>query len=427
MKVDRGAAIAYGVLGLPLAFAALPIYVHVPKLYADGLGLSLAVVGGVLLAVRILDAALDPLIGWASDRFVARRAWILVALPLLGFGLVGLLAPPVGAGAGWLALLVVVVSFGYSLAAINYHAWGAELGDSSDERTRLVASREGFALVGVVLAAALPSVLARDEVVGLAIVGGAFPFLLALGAGCTLGFTPGGGRMPDSRASVWAALRAALAHRPFARLLGVFTANGIAAAIPSATVLFFIADVLRAEAQAGLFLVLYFAAGAASMPLWVVLARRLGKLHAWLVGMLLAATVFVWASTLGAGDVRAFALICVLSGIALGADLVLPPAMLADLLARDAAPGAPRAGAWFGCWNFVAKANLALAAGIALPLLDVLGYAPGSHEAAGLGALAAVYALLPVLLKGVAAILLWRCRAAFDCEGERECASCWSR
>ncbi len=44
--------LAYGALGLPLAFAALPIYVHAPKLYGDDLGLSLALVGGVLLASR---------------------------------------------------------------------------------------------------------------------------------------------------------------------------------------------------------------------------------------------------------------------------------------------------------------------------------------------------------------------------------------
>ncbi|MDD2669939.1 MFS transporter, partial [Zoogloea sp.] len=58
----------YGVLGLPLAFAALPIYVHVPALYANELGLSLSLVGAILLATRIADAIADPLIGWASDR-----------------------------------------------------------------------------------------------------------------------------------------------------------------------------------------------------------------------------------------------------------------------------------------------------------------------------------------------------------------------
>ena len=35
--------LAYGFLGLPLAFAALPIYVHVPRYYAESAGLPLEV------------------------------------------------------------------------------------------------------------------------------------------------------------------------------------------------------------------------------------------------------------------------------------------------------------------------------------------------------------------------------------------------
>ena len=94
--------VSYGALGLPLAFAALPIYVHVPRLYAEGLGLSLALVGAVLLAARVVDAVTDPLIGWANDRLPRRRLWIALALPVLGVGMVGLMAPPAGAGALWL-------------------------------------------------------------------------------------------------------------------------------------------------------------------------------------------------------------------------------------------------------------------------------------------------------------------------------------
>lgn len=99
-------SLRYGLLGLPLAFAALPIYVHVPKLYADQAGLSLALVGAILLLTRVVDALSDPLIGWASDRFSSRRRLITVALPLLGVGVGGLLAPPAGAGGLWLAGLL---------------------------------------------------------------------------------------------------------------------------------------------------------------------------------------------------------------------------------------------------------------------------------------------------------------------------------
>jgi len=72
------------------------------------------------------------------------------------------------------------------------------------------------------------------------------------------------------------------------------------------------------------------------------------------------------------------------------------------------------AGASFGWWSFVTKANLALAAGLALPLLALLGYTPGAHEAAAVGALAAVYGFVPVALKLVAIALLWRWRHVLD-------------
>ncbi|MCK9985481.1 MAG: glycoside/pentoside/hexuronide:cation symporter, GPH family [Azoarcus sp.] len=420
MKVERGPALAYGVLGLPLAFAALPIYVHAPKLYADGLGLPLAAIGAVLLGVRIVDAVTDPLIGWASDRFVARRAWIVAALPLLAAGFIALLGPPAGAGLLWLAASLLLVTLGYSLATINYAAWGAELADTPDGRTRVVASREGFALAGVVLAAGLPSVLGDDSATGLVLLGWIFPLILLLGAGLTLRFAPAVAKVEGSAVSLRSAMRDALACHPFARLLVVFAANGIAAAIPAATVLFFVSDVLQAESASGLFLALYFVAGAASMPLWVRCASVFGKLGAWLLAMLLAMVVFAWAATLGAGDLRSFALICVLSGAALGADLALPAAMLADLLARERSAG-PRAGAWFGWWNLVSKANLAIAAGLALPLLDRLGYAPGTRDPDALAVLAGVYALLPVALKALAAALLWHYRRDLM-EEERRCA-----
>ncbi|PKO52488.1 MAG: MFS transporter, partial [Betaproteobacteria bacterium HGW-Betaproteobacteria-21] len=411
--LGRAGILAYGALGLPLAFAALPIYVHVPRLYAETLGLSLATVGLVLLLVRIFDAVTDPLIGWVSDRLAGRRALVAVALPVLGVGMVGLLSPPQGAGALWLAVLVSLVSLAYSMATIAYNAWGAEVAPNSELRTRVVASREAFALFGVILAAALPGLLAGDggDAQGLARMAWVFVPLLLLFAGWTLFAAPAAPARPHARQALLRGLGAALACRPFARLLTIFAANGIAAAIPSATVLFFVADVLQAPQLAGLFLVLYFLSAAASLPLWAAVSRRIGKLRAWLLGMVLAIAVFVWAALLGAGETGAYAAICILSGVALGADLALPPSLLADLLADEATrgnSGEARAGAWFGWWNFVTKANLALAAGLALPLLGWLGYAPGARSAEALSALAIVYALVPVLLKLGAITLLWR-------------------
>ncbi len=207
-----------------------------------------------------------------------------------------------------------------------------------------------------------------------------------------------------------ARLRAPLADPLFRRLLLVFLANGIASAIPATLVLFFIADVLQAENRQGLFLALYFVAGAVGMPLWVRLSAAWGKARAWSVGMIAAILAFVWAFALGPGDTAAFAAICIVSGLALGADLALPPSLLADVIDRDGR--ARPTGAYFGLWTLATKLNLALAAGIALPLLGALGYVPGASEGAALPALSFVYAIVPCALKLGALVALRRFEAA---------------
>ena len=64
-------------------------------------------------------------------------------------------------------------------------------------------------------------------------------------------------------------------------------------------------------------------------------------------------------------------------------------------------------GAYFGWWNFATKLNLALAAGVSLPALQALGYAPGSRSEQALDALSLAYGVLPCLLKLAAAALLY--------------------
>ena len=123
--------------------------------------------------------------------------------------------------------------------------------------------------------------------------------------------------------------------------------------------------------------------------------------------MLLAMLAFAGTSALSAGDLVGFALVCLATGVGLGADLALPAAIAADLGERHG-----RSGAYFGVWNFITKLNLALAAGLALPLLDLLGYRPG--DAGGHAALVFAYALLPLGFKLLAATLLWRWRDTLE-------------
>ena len=415
--LKRGALFAYASLGLPLSMAALPIYVHVPKFYADTLGMPIALIGFILLAVRIVDAVQDPLLGYWSDRGFAklggRQFFIAAATPLLALGMVALFHPEWRgslAPGTWLAAALVLVYLGYSVASISYQALGAEISTDYVERTRITAAREGLSLVGVVLAAAAPDLLARasEERAGLASFSLLFVPLLALCVWLTLRYAPRTPRAaPPGGGGVFAGLVAPLANPRFRALLVVFVLNGIAAAIPATLVLFYVDDVLRRPDLQGAFLALYFVCGAIGMPVWVRLAALIGKRRAWLVGMVVSVIGFFWAFALGPGDAAAFAGVCALSGLALGADLALPPSILADVIDYDRRGTGTRAqGAYFGLWNLVTKLNLALAAGIALPTLALLGYEPATETRSVL-ALGIMYALVPSALKLAAAATLW--------------------
>ena len=400
--------LSYGALGLPLAFVALPLYVQLPNHYATAFGIPLATLGALLLGARLLDAVADPFIGQAADRWLsasarAALARAVLAAVLLAAGFHALFFPAVQGQAAlltWAAVMLAVTYLSYSVLSVLHQAWGARLGGDEAQRARIVAWREGLALAGVLVASVLPALA------GFGAASAVFAAALAIG---WLAWT----RAPRPAVEPAAALasRQSLSHPlgtpAFRRLLAVYLVNGIASAVPATLVLFFIRDRLQAPTWEPLFLASYFAAGALAMPLWVKLVARWGLVRAWLAGMALAVASFVWAATLGAGDVAGFTLVCLASGVALGADLALPGALLAGVVQR-AGHGGRLEGGYFGWWNFATKLNLALAAGVALPLLALLGYAPGRQDEAALQALTAAYCLLPCALKLLAAALLWR-------------------
>ena len=405
-RLSRGALLAYGLFGLPLAMLALPVYVLVPQLYANRFGLSLSVIGSMLLVARVLDACIDPALGLWIDRARSARGYagfVLLSLPLLIAGYLALFHPPPMAAAlllWWFGGSLMLVYGGFSLATIAHNSWGASLTQERGERARLTAMREGWALVGVILAAAVPFVA------GLGALSVLFVCAVTLAAWVLLRMAPRPEPVPVVHLD-WRALLVPFRNRAFRWLLAVFAANGIAAAIPATLFLFFATDRLQLGQFSGLFLVLYFVAAACALPLWVALAARIGEASAWRASMLLAVAAFVWVVQLDAGAMAAFAAICIISGAALGADLALPPALLAGVIGAAGHSG-QREGAYFGAWSWMTKMNLALAAGIALPLLELLGYTPGSTNTTGTQALGIAYAWVPCGLKCLAALLLWR-------------------
>lgn len=413
---------AFSLLGAPLAFAALPIYLHVPRFYAEHAGLSLGLLGALLLGLRLLDAFIDPFIGAWTDR-VPRRPVIAAALVLLGIGFTGLFQPPEGAGVGWLAGTLALVTLGYSVATIAYQAWLADADISEAARTQGVAMREFFILMGIVAASVLPTTLADNLGDGLhAMVGVVWP-LIAIGALASLLWSPLPVlRREPVRMPVSAQLRAAVSEPRFRGLLTLFAISAVATAVAATLGAFYIADVLQAEAMQEQFFGAYFICAVASLPVWTAAARRIGFARSWFLGLVMTVAAFLIAPFLGAGDTGPYFVLCVVAGLALGSELVVPAAWLAAMLAADP-PGSERAGACLGWWTLMNKLSLAISAGFALPLIEWLGFQAGQRSPDGLAALSAVYAFTPIVLKALAALLLLRMASVIGEPGRETPAS----
>mgnify|MGYP002526277552 CR=1 FL=1 len=141
-----------------------------------------------------------------------------------------------------------------------------------------------------------------------------------------------------------------------------YAVSVLASALPAVLVIFFIRDVLDAENLTGAFLLVYFLSAMAAIPVWRMISARIGKVQCWIIAIILAVGAFIWAGFLSAGDAALYAIICVLSGAALGAELILPPSILSDLI--DDSSSATTTALQFSILAFLIRPSLALSAGL---------------------------------------------------------------
>ena len=393
---------AYSLFAALLASAGLPIYIHAPKFYVDEYGVSLAALGTVLFGLRLLDVVQDPLLGRLAEKTRDQRALaVAIGCAVIAVGMLALFAiPPQVSPLIWFGLSLTLVFSAFSFLTINFYAQGVIKADGMGDQghLRLARWRESGALIGVCVASVAPVAL-----------GGAMgqPF-----AGFAVGFAV-------LAFAAWAAMRSewstkglaastgfgAVLSDPLARrLLLIAMVNAAPVAVSSTLFLFFVESRLEAPGFEGPLLLVFFLAAALAAPIWGAFAEKHGARNVLLLAMVLAIAAFGLALTLGPGDWILFALICLASGAALGADLTLLPAIFAARMSRIS----PSASEGFGLWSFVSKLTLAFAAVSLLPLLEQAGFQSGAatNSPEALAMLTILYAAVPCGLKVIAIALL---------------------
>ena len=413
--------LAYALPAFVVALPTIPVFIQIPSLYGVQLGLGLATTGYVLLAARMFDTVSDPLVGLLCDRWtilgLRRKPWIVGGALIAGLGLYNILNPTEGVDCGYLLIWSLVLYAGWTMVSVPYLAWGSELSSDYNQRTRITAWREAFGLLGIIVAGIFGSVTAflgwseSDSIGAIAWAAIALgviviPMLLHIvpepANSSNQVRTATDRRLADD-------LRALVKNKPFLRLILTWFLNGVANGIPAALFLIYLEHGLGAVSDIRpLFVLAYFVAAIISVPLWFWLSTRVGKHRAWCFGMIAACLAFISVPWISPGDFILFGVVCVITGAALGADLALPPAIQADVTDyADYRFGHAQTGLQFSLWGMSTKLALAAAVGLALPGLEYAGFDPEVPSDDTRIALLVIYALVPVVIKLLAVMLIW--------------------
>ncbi len=398
--------IPYGLMSLPLAFAGLPLYMHAPKFYADEFGVSLISLSIILLFLRGIDAIQDPILGIISDKYSKNRISLFtIAASLLGLGVFALFTPFLAiSNIIWFGIMMFLATTGFSMLTILMGSLGSIWTKNYHDKTKISAFRESIILIGILIAASLPSILEiiypeqkslqLYSVITLAITAITLIIFINWYRSNSEIF-----KRETLQAKKSNSIKQLLAHKNYLSFFITYGFNAMAAAFPMVLFLFFIEGFLNSASWTGIFLSAYFLSGAISMPFWQYISKKQGKVVTWASSMLLAILSFVWVIGLDTGDNIQFLIICLISGLSLGADFSLPPSILSDLM--DKTDTTDSAATGFSIQTFLAKFGITVASIIGLMALNIFGYDNDikiqSEDTAN--AIKYIYALPGIILK----------------------------
>ncbi|MFU8817410.1 MAG: MFS transporter [Pseudomonadales bacterium] len=434
-SIGRTRVALYGLMNLPTSIIGLPIALYIPAFYSQNLGLSLAVVGGLIALSRVTDVFTDPPIGVISDRwetrFGRRKPWMVLGAPLMLTSLWMLFVPNsafaialwrVLGGDGvsnlYLFVWISLLYLSFTLVDLPYRAWGAELSPDYDERSRVTGWREAFGYGGVLMALFIPLILAAtvdmagpaNALLGIAVAVIILIPLLFLPALIWVKELPA--RVSQEARVTWKrGLKIVWANGPYRRLVISLVFFVAAVSMTASLSFFFVASVMEETFDRyALFVLAYYLSSSAAIPLWFKISSRLGKHKTVVIGVAWLSLWSAFIPLLGPGHYWLFFLIMILKGSAIGALVFLPASMAADVVDLDTLrTGEQRTGLYFSLWGMVNKGAVALGVLLATNGVALFGFDPSSatNTAEAKMAVAWLYSIIPAALACVALPLLW--------------------
>ena len=418
--LPRKKLIAFGLPEYAIYLSSIPITLYIPYVYSTHFGLELAHIGLILMLARITDVITDPLIGYLSDRtggrFGRRKPWMAGGAFVMMISAFLLFNPQYEVTNSYLLIWSILLWLGWTMINIPYYAWGAELSDSYDERTRITGWRQVFAYLGNVTVLALPA--AAGEITGfgslpeegLTIIGSLALIALPATIVITLSRVPERNKYAKPTLSLQNNFRAVWKNGSFKLLWIAFMLKYMGAAWGSALFMLFAAHVVGEKENIPAVLLGHYALQLLTLPLWVKMSEKIGKKQTYIIGGVLFTLIIPGFMFVGDGDLMLLIAVLCCVGATSSYFTAISMSMKADVIEiASQRAGENVSGAYIAIWSLGQKMIGAIALGICLPLLQYLGFDPqGGNGPRELNILSLMYVVPQAIMYIGAVAFIWR-------------------
>jgi len=419
---------AYSAPTVGVGYMYLLIGLYIMKFSTDVLLISPAIMGTIFGVSRVWDAISDPLVGYYSDKTQSslgrRRSWLLLSMLPIAAMFVMVFSPPASlTGAGlvvWMAVGAIGFYSAMTLFMVPHLSMGPELSSDYHERSRLYGFRHAAYTVGSIIALISMQLLinaeqvseaqVRDTAFELSALAGIVTALLIAVAVVKLKERPDyQGRVGQTPfgafKDVWG--------NPHARLVIVVTfIENIGSAVIALLTLYVCQYVVGTPSLAPLIILTYMIPSSLSVPLWIPLSRRVGKIRLWMFSMMLTGLSFGGMFVLPFLDAiedrtLVIFVLAFFAGLSAGCGGTIAPSVQSDIIDYDEfKTGERKEGSYFAAFNFVQKSATGVMILITGWVLELSGFMPNVEQTFTVQiAIVTLYGLSPLICYTIGTVL----------------------
>lgn len=415
-KLTKGISFNWAVGELGIA-----AYVGITMAYmlfylTQALGISPVWAGAAMLVPRLWDAMIAPFVGAMSDRtntrMGRRRPFLLFGASTLGVAFALIFFAPADAPETtkiiYVVALYLLTSTAFAFYDVPYSSMAAEMTTDYGDRTLLTGYKMVAARLGILSTFFAPLIFTTSKGLNsgfqlMGVIFGAFMIVTGLIAFFGTKNAPQITR-PVERFSLKAEYRALATNRPFLILWSAFLMQNLAIGASATTLIYYVVFVMElTPAMVGPLAATGAVSATLATPLWVWIARKLGKRQTYFIGLGIAATMSLPALFIPSSMYFLLFPVLFLVGIGDAANQLLPNAMVPDTVEYDEhQTGQRREGAIFGTWSFCRKLGMSLGAFFVSVFLSFFGFAGGQGVTAqsddAIWGVRLAYSLIPFVL-----------------------------